>query len=285
MAGPGFRGVREPPAPDAKQALIEELESASQAIPQFLREEVAWIDRRAKLFETGDYPDKGVTITENDLDEIASHFVAPVPVWIEHSDSPLELGYLTEVESLDGELFGTISLTTEANALVERSDARSLSIGLAPDLKTIREVSLVRVPRIASARLYHSEAVFSGALILEEDAKFWRSKYEESQRTHKMESHEATIGRFVKEGKMLPCEVGFAKALLSCTDAIEFDGGSKPITELLIAMVESRIPHGLFSELAPATGNNTPSTMLPEEAEFYRKNFPEIGLDEIADAR
>ena len=89
-----------------------------------------WIERRAKLFHTGDFPDKGVTITQETLGALVRSFSEPVPVLIEHAESPLELGFLTSVEAIGDELFGTISLTPEANALVERSGARGLSLGL-----------------------------------------------------------------------------------------------------------------------------------------------------------
>ena len=62
------------------------------------------------------------------------------------------------------ELFGTVSLTPEAHGLVERSGARSLSLGLTPDLMGIREVSLVRHPRIESAQLFSAGPVFWGEL-------------------------------------------------------------------------------------------------------------------------
>jgi hypothetical protein len=77
--------------------------------------EESWIDRRAKLFEAGEYPDKGLTVTEEQLSLLASSFSAPVPVLVEHGESPLELGHLCQVEALGPELFGTIRLTPEAH--------------------------------------------------------------------------------------------------------------------------------------------------------------------------
>lgn len=120
-----------------------------------------WIERRAKLFEAGEYPDKGVTITVENLQSLAGRFGEPVPVLIEHAESPLELGYLTSVEALGGELFGIVALTPEANSLVERSGARALSLGLTPDLLAIREISLVRNPRVESAQLFDGSTAAS----------------------------------------------------------------------------------------------------------------------------
>ena len=45
--------------------------------------------RLAKLFETGEYPDKGLTVTVKDLDTWADSF-RPCPVKIEHTDSAFD---------------------------------------------------------------------------------------------------------------------------------------------------------------------------------------------------
>ncbi|RYG24586.1 hypothetical protein EON82_10240, partial [bacterium] len=88
-----------------------------------------WVQRRAKLFEAGEYPDKGILVTDEDLIALAEGFSRPVPVLIEHAQSPLELGFLTAVERSGKDLFGTVSLSQEADALVRKSGARGLSLG------------------------------------------------------------------------------------------------------------------------------------------------------------
>ena len=47
------------------------------------------IEKEAKLFEAGDYPDRSVTITEADLDNIISKS-NEIPVKIEHTDTALD---------------------------------------------------------------------------------------------------------------------------------------------------------------------------------------------------
>ena len=48
-------------------------------------------ERDAKLLEVGAYPDKGLTVTEADLDGIVSRFSADgAPVKVEHMDMPLD---------------------------------------------------------------------------------------------------------------------------------------------------------------------------------------------------
>lgn len=249
----------------------------------FLEHPVEWVDRRAKLFEAGDFPDKGIQISVGQLQRLAENFAVPVPVLIEHADSPLELGYLTHVCVEGNELFGVISLTVEANALVEKSGARSLSLGLSRDLSQIREVSLVRNPRVVDAQLLPLEepdSQFSGP-----EAPDWRAKYDELSRQIRSENAERQVAAFVREGKLLPSQAPMVAAMMAVEDSIEFDGESRPLVQLLIAMIERQPPHGLFSESVPESSAATPPTMLPEEADFYRKHFPDVSLEAIAQVK
>ncbi|MBI5706279.1 MAG: hypothetical protein HZC36_04745 [Armatimonadetes bacterium] len=276
-----------------------------------------WIERRAKLFEAGDYPDKGVTITQDQLRVLVEGFEDPVPVLIEHADSPLQLGFLTNVEALGPELFGTVALTKEANELVEASGARSLSLGLSKDLCRIREVSLVRKPRVSDAQLF-SGVCFCGELaesgegrVVKCDAEGasvqtlmseksdqsnevqvapkeenWRRRFEELSTDQRRVDAERTVESLVKEGRLCPAQAPFAEALLQAEDTIEFDGESKPLRQLLLAMIERQPPMMLFSALAPEADREAgEALMLPEEAAFYRKHFPDVSLEEIATRR
>lgn len=259
-------------------------------IPAFA-EGAEWTERRAKLFEAGEFPDKGVSISCEHLAEIATRFGEPVPVLIEHSESPFELGYLVAVAAEGAELFGRIALTKEADALVERSGAKSLSIGLSPDLSEIREVSLVKSPRVADARLFSCGGLYEPVPTYENTRarmqQDWKAKFQALEAQTRSADAERTVCRLIGEGRLLPAEAGAAKALLQAAGAVEFDGGSQPIAQLFLAMIEKRIPHGLFSELAPSTSSasQAPHSMLPEEAEFYRRHFPDVGLDVIAGIR
>ena len=47
------------------------------------------IEREAKLFEAGSYPDRGIEITEEDLDSIVAN-THEAPVRIEHIDTPFD---------------------------------------------------------------------------------------------------------------------------------------------------------------------------------------------------
>lgn len=279
MAGPGFRGRREAISAADREALARELRTAGRAVPDFFQAEVEWIDRRAKLFEAGEYPDKGISVSPEQIAEIAANFDLPVPVWIEHAESPLELGYLTDVQAVGGELFGTIALTKEADALVDRSEARSLSVGLTGDLKRIREVSLVRNPRVASARLFTNEFAFDGRL--DESGNPWRIRYRSLERQIASQEAERNVSRFIAEGRMTPAEAEFARALLASAETIEFGDDKRSVAKLVMAMFERRVPHGLFKELSPSAGSVAGSTLLPEERDFYQRHFPDVDLATI----
>lgn len=276
--GPGYRGRREQASAEERLALEMAFRDAGAESPTFLAQETTWVERRAKLFEAGEFPDKGVTITPTMLKDLEKNFDLPVPILIEHAASPLELGYLIEVEALSGELFGTIALTPEANALVERSGAKSLSLGLSAELAEIREVSLVRNPRIADAKLF-----FAGTL---EGVAEWQAKYEELQANVRREAAERKAESLVREGRLTPAQLPFAVALLQSEDTVEFGRERKPVSKLFSQFVEARPPSALFGELAPSTLTDpSASLMLPEEADFYRRYFPEVSLDQIAAKR
>ena len=243
--------------------------------------DVGWVERRAKLFEAGDYPDKGISVSDEDLAALVAGFSGPVPLLIEHAESPLELGFLLAVSREGKELHGTVSLSREADALVRRSGARGLSLGLAPDLRSIREVSLVRRPRVTGAGFFSEDLLaFSGELsdpsppALLQDAPLREGE------------PRADLARLVREGRMTPAQVPFAEALLACDGVVEFSGDRRPLRELLIALLERQPPLALFGQTATvAPVADRPTTMLPEEAAFYRRHFPSVPLTAIAEAR
>ena len=279
-AGPGYRGRRSELSREQAVALAQEIRASGEEVPAFLGASSKWIDRRAKLFEAGDYPDKGVSISHADLRRLVEGFDMPVPVLIEHAETPLELGFLTQVEASGNDLFGNLALTEEANALVEKSQARALSLGLSKDLSEIREVSLVRKPRVETAKMFGAEVCFWSSL--EEDADDWKARYESLSTKFESEKASRRIDEFVREGKLLPSQAEFASAILQSEQSIDFDGKSRPVHQLLIAMIEKQPPHGLFSEIAPGGSSSLRAHFSPEEAEFYRKHFPDVSLDVIA---
>jgi len=243
-----------------------------------------WIERRAKLFECGAYPDKGVTIVPADLQRLATGFNQPVPVLIEHAESPLEMGMLVSVEPVGEELFGNLRFSPEANALIERSGAKSLSVGISADLSTIREVSLVRNPRVPTAQIFHDGD--SLAFFAEVSAVDYRREYERLRRETLASENEKALQALLREAKILPAEVPFARALLEAEASVTFSGARTTTRELTLRMFQSRTPHAWFTETATAAMSSEANPLLlPEETAFYRQYFPEIPIGEIAKNR
>lgn len=285
--GPGHRGERIASTFSRRTTLADELTEAGLDAPPYLKQESEWVERRAKLFEAGDYPDKGVNVDVTHLNALATAFDLPVPILIEHAESPLEIGYLTQVEHVGNELFGTLSLTTEANDLVERSGSKSLSLGLAPDLTEIREVSLVRNPRVASAQLFSAGVRFDSTIELHGSGVNWQRKYDQLLRERRSEEAGRQVTSFVAEGKLTPAQAPLATALLASDEGVQFDGETQPLAGLLLRLLQSQPSHKMFGERAPVppAQDYSQHLMMPEEVAFYQKHFPGISLDEIAKRR
>ena len=279
LAGPGLSGRREPAGDAARLALARRFADLGEIPPVYVLANAEWTDRRAKLFQAGVYADKGLTVTPDHLAALAAGFDGPVPVLIEHAQSPLELGYLTGVEHAGDELFGTVALSREADALLRSCGASSLSVALAPDLSRLVEVSLVRSPRVADARLFGA----SGGSEIRFD-----SVLDEEPPVEPRATEDADLARLLDEGRLFPAQVEAARRLLE-HGRTRFDADSRGIRRLLLDLLESRPPSALFSELAPAPpvadADAAAELLLPEEAAFYRRHFPGVSLGEIAKRR
>lgn len=121
----------------------------------------------ALLFVAGDYPDRGVSLTEADLDALIARFEADrekgggvTPVKAEHLDTPLDpIGEVISLRREGPNLYGTLAFSEGvARHLAERG-AHNLSVALRrePDGAgtrfSLREVSLVFKGRVPGAGL------------------------------------------------------------------------------------------------------------------------------------
>ncbi|MFZ4507279.1 MAG: hypothetical protein ACOYON_06235 [Fimbriimonas sp.] len=277
--GPGYRGKRRETSPAERRSLVRLLQEQGDTPPPYLTNETQWVDRRAKLFEAGTYPDKGVTVSPDDLDRLSANFDLPVPVLIEHADSPFELGFLTFVERVGEELYGSLALTAEANDLIERSGAKKLSLGLSADLTAIREVSLVRHPRIETAQLFAGDLdpVDPSAKTID-----FRQAYERLMREKQEKDAADEVRQFIREGRLVPAQAEEARQLL----AMGISFGESTVRDLVRSLL-MKLPKKEFArEIAPASHADLDAAlMMPEEAEFYRKHFPGVSLKEIARVR
>jgi len=120
------------------------------------------VTRRAKLFEAGSYPDRDIEVTEADMDTwVTAHASGPpIPVKLEHMSTVLD-GALATAKGLfrkGKELFCDLDFTDAAWDLV-KDTAKALSVAIKRDKSGIAEVSLVREPRIADARVFAEDCV------------------------------------------------------------------------------------------------------------------------------
>ncbi len=121
-----------------------------------------FVERECLLFEAGEYPDKGVTISEDDLKAIAWNSEAAVPMRIEHlARSPFDgaLGVVTRLRANGGQLWGTLRQTKTAWEMVRQAGARALSVGLDVEGRRIVETSFVCQPRVANAQIFGDTGV------------------------------------------------------------------------------------------------------------------------------
>ena len=285
--GPGFKGERIAPVESDRQALLDAFETAGAGAPEYLLRANSWVDRHAKLFEAGEYPDKNLSVTAEDLQRIAESFDMPVPVLIEHASSPLELGYLTKVEARGDELFGVLSLTEPADALINHSRARALSVGLSEELNSIREVSIVKNPRVRSAQLFHLEGLIdsetqesTAASVMDENSNLDPSKKEDLKNSKVNLNLGTKIDNWVRNGQLLPSQAKIVRKLVQPIG--QFAQGQE--LSLMISEIFDLQPgHGLFkNQTEELVRESNSALLLPEEAAFFKRHFPEVSLDEIA---
>ncbi len=258
MLGPGWQGKKIPESQKAEvtTSLLDQWDNEKHGEPPaYLSKETNWVDRKAKLFEIGSYQDKNLNVTEFDLQKLQSNFNEPVQILIEHTENPLQLGYLTQVEAIGKELFGILSLTKEADDLIESSKAKSLSISVSRDLDSIFEVSIVSNPRVESAQLFCSD--FTNLQPFENQIRF-------------------SIEGYLSSGKILPAQKQAVEQLVNHAE-------KAGMLEPLIRFFDS-LPNRIFGvELAPAGAS--PSPFSHEETQFYQEHFPELPLNEIHQRR
>ena len=233
------------------------------------------IEREAKLFEAGSYPDRDVEITEEDLDRIAEN-TADAPIRIEHTPTPFDgaIGVLRSVYRKGRELFGRLCFTRAAWELVKAANARRLSVALRKDKSGIAEVSLVREPRIADAAVFGEvDVVLGGEVELEFEAEFAEPspllakegagevdpEVERLRRELLRRDSQARIDQLKRAGKLVPAAEVFARAILESGDSsvITFGGTETPISQVFLWFLDSQPKVIEFAELA-AAGEDAP---------------------------
>lgn len=229
------------------------------------------IEREAKLFEAGNYPDRGIEITEDDLDRIIAN-TSEVPIRIEHTSTPFDgaLGMLKSIYRKGRELFGKIHFNSAAWELVNAANAKRLSVAITGDKSAIAEVSLVREPRVADAAVFSADSfVLLDDTEMVLDAQFSAEDPEAEKLRKKLAEKEvdAAIDELKRAGKLAPAAEVFARAILRSGESsvITFGDSSTPISQVFKWFLESQPKVIEFSELAPAGDE------FAEEPEIFAK--------------
>ena len=197
-------------------------------------------ERDAVLLECCDLPDKGLTLSEGDLDGIVSRFEAPVPLKLEHIDTPLgDLGTVKRIWRDGKRLLGKVSLPVDMAGLVRARGCKGLSCGLSRAPLALAELSLVLKPRVAAA-----------VLLSEDDqAELVRLRAEViSQRV------DAQVVGLKRAGKIVPATEAAARVLLSAGASATVtlsDGGAQGVAEAFAAYLDAQPAVVVLSEVAP----------------------------------
>ena len=226
-------------------------------------EEERRTERAARLLEAGDYPDKGLHLTEDDLDAIVTRFSEGVPVKVEHVDSPLDpLGHVKRVWREGSALLGTLAFPDDLAAFLRRRGAAKLSVGLQRDPLLLREVSLVLKPRIAGAVLMGASTPTPGPCLdpapLLQGAASGRGASEVVRLKAELTRRdvETQIAAFKAQGRLVPASEPAARALLAAgAEAVvtlsEGGGeGGEPVALVFRRFLEAQPPVVSFGEAA-----------------------------------
>lgn len=226
-----------------------------------------FIEKEAKLFQAGSYPDRGIEITEEDLDRIVEG-TGEAPIRIEHTETPFDcaIGFLKSVYRKGKELFGKLIFTRAAWELIESANAKRLSVAIKKDKSGIAEVSLVREPRIADAAVFGGQevVVFDSPIFEKEESSeaAFADESEAARLRAELADKEAdrVIDDLKRAGKLVPASEVFARAILRSdeTSVITFAGSKTPVNEVFRMFLESQPKVIEFSEIAPASPAEEP---------------------------
>ncbi|MCS6950047.1 MAG: hypothetical protein RMM06_07315 [Armatimonadota bacterium] len=246
------------------------------------------VEREAKLFEAGSYPDKGLEVSEEQLQSLVDGFTSPVPLVVEHLSERWQIGQLKALWRRGKELFGRLSLLPEAEALLKRLGIRGISVAVTPDVKRLVEVSVTATPRVADARLLSAGAVaFSGEILwtevgaMEQEIEALRQRAEAAEFALRERQVEERLQRWLQQGKLTPAVREMARTLLlQGTQVVTFAGGNASVAEIFARLVEALPPVILFGERAPVP-SEAESELSAEEEAFLRKHWGDLPWERI----
>jgi hypothetical protein len=258
------------------------------------------VEKDAKIFEAGDYPDKQITVTEDDLDAIVGNF-AGAPVKVEHTDSPLDpLGTVKRVWRQGGELFARLAFPSDLAAFLERRGVKKLSVALYKDPLRLAEVSLVLSPRVPSAAMFGEDTEESGRVGDRESGgdelstlNSQRStlndangegvnenmsdqekdtQIRELQFALRAKDVDAKLADLKAQGKIVPASEAYAREILLQGDGkVTFGEGEATIGQMFECFLEAQPKVVTFGELAPSVKGEPSGPLSDEEQQLLTK--------------
>lgn len=213
------------------------------------------VEKSARIFETGEYPDKGITVTEADLDAIVQSF-AECPVKVEHADSPLDpLGTVKRIWRKGRELFATLAFPQDLASFLERRGIKRLSVGLLKDPLRLAEVSLVLSPRVAGAAMFRvsdqsdrsdrKEEVNRDMSTDEKDREIAELRF-----ALRAKDVDARLAALKSQGKVVPASETLAREImLHGHQVVKFSDGEATVGELFLQFLEAQPKVIEFGEL------------------------------------
>ena len=217
------------------------------------------VERDARLLVAGSYPAKKLEVTEADLDALVANFSEPVPVKVEHIDSPLDpLGHVQAVWRDGAQLLGRVRFPATMAAFLSARGAEKLSVGLLkePAWKLL-EASLTLRPHVASATLL-SETAEAPPAPNNGGAGAEPSAREEAVMAELVELRaerlEGQIAGLKAAGRLVPAAEPLARALLTAPAVVTLSEGKEPETlgQVFLRFLEAQPPVVQMGELAKA---------------------------------
>ena len=242
-------------------------------------------ERDAVLLECCDLPDKGLTLSEGDLDGIVSRFAAPVPLMLEHIETPLgPLGTVQRIWRDGRRLLGRVTFAPDVAGLVRARGCKSLSCGLARAPLALAELSLVLKPRVAAAVLLSDDDAAELVRLRADNARILAENV-----TRRVD---AQITDLKRAGKIVPATEAAARVLLSAGDANTVtlaEGGSQAVSAAFLAYLTAQPAVVKLSEYAEVDAaavaeanrraGESAETFTAEEADFLTNR---LGVDPAA---
>ena len=206
-------------------------------------------ERDARLLEVGSYPDKGLVVTEEDLDGIVARFSADgAPVKVEHVDTPLDpLGHVRRVWREGGALMARLAFPPDLAGFLRRRGVQKLSVGLSREAVGLglAEVSLVLKPRVASAAMFSDGALGDG----EQAAEIVRLRAELTSR-----DVSAQIASLKAAGRVVPATEALARALLGTPAesriTLSASAAAEPVAAVFLQFLKAMPPLVRFGDMA-----------------------------------